>query len=71
MMKGGTSQDLTSFYFHNSWFYVAIMRQNVNFPIGPVLYLACQNTERMYKVTLIVNKVHMVYCFKRAESHGE
>ena len=35
-MKGGTSQNLTSFYFHNSWFYWEIMNQNVNFPIEPV-----------------------------------
>ena len=61
MMKGGTSQDLFSFYLHNSWIYVEIMTQNVNFPIGLVQYLACQNTQRMHKVTLIVNKAHMVY----------
>ena len=50
-----------SFYFHNSWIYVEIMTQNVNFPIWPVQYLACQTSQRMCKVTLIVNKVHMVY----------
>jgi hypothetical protein len=55
-MKGGTSQN-----FHNSWIYVESMTQNVNFPIGSVQYIACQNTQRMHKVTLIVNKVHMVY----------
>ena len=60
-MKGGTSQNLPSFYFDNSWIYVEIVTQYVNFPIAPVQYLAYQNTERMYKVTLIVNKVHMVY----------
>ena len=38
-MKGGTSQNLSSFYFHNSWIYVEIMTQNVNFPIWPVQYL--------------------------------
>ena len=34
----GTSQNLSSFYFHNSWMYVEIMTQNVNFHIhvGPV-----------------------------------
>ena len=61
MMKGGTSQNLTSFYFRNSWIYVETMTQTVNLPIGPVQYCACQNTQRMYKVTLIVNRVHMVY----------
>ena len=45
-------------YLNNSWFYVA---QNANFPKGPVQYLACQNTQRMYKITLIVSKVHIVY----------
>ena len=38
-----------------------IMTQNVNFPIWPVQYLACQTSQRMYKVTLVVNKGHMVY----------
>ena len=33
MMKGGTSQNLWSFYFHNCWIYVEIMTQNVNFLI--------------------------------------
>ena len=60
MMKGGTSQNLSNFYFHNSWIYVEIMTRNVNFPIGPVHYLACQTSQGMYKVALIVNKVHMV-----------
>ena len=63
MVKGGTSQNLSSFYFHNSWIDVEIMSQNVNLPIWLVQYLACQNTQRMYKVTLIDNKVHMVYLF--------
>ena len=71
MMKGGTSQNLSSSYFHNSCIYVEIMgkltfcviimTQNVNFPIGP----ACQNTQRMHKATLIVSKVHMVYCIQK------
>ena len=63
MMKGGTSQNLSSFYFHNSWIYVEIMTQNVNFLIKwwPVQYLDCRNTQRMYKVTLVVKKVHIVY----------
>ena len=39
MIRGGTSQNLSSFYFHNSRIYVEIMTQNVNFPIGPVLLL--------------------------------
>ena len=38
-----------------------IMTQNVNFPIRPVQYLACQTSQGMYEVTLIVNKGHMVY----------
>ena len=62
-MKGGTSQNLSSFYFHNSWIYVEIMTQNVNFPIWPVQYLACQKSQSMYKVTLIVNKGHKVYTY--------
>ena len=33
MMKEGTSQNLSNFYFHNYWIYVEIMTQNVNFPI--------------------------------------
>ena len=37
------------------------MTQNVNFSIWPVQYLACQNTQIRYKVTLIVSRVHMVY----------
>ena len=28
-MKGGTSQNLSSFYFHNSWIYVEIMTLQV------------------------------------------
>ena len=60
MMKGGTSQNLSSFYSHNYWVYVEIITQNVNSPRGPVKYLACQNTQRMHKVTLIVNKVRIV-----------
>ena len=36
MVKGHTSRNLTSVYFHNFWFYVEIMTQHVNFPIGPV-----------------------------------
>ena len=63
MMKGGTSQTISSFYFRNSWIYVEIITQNVNFPIGQVQYLACQNPHIMYKVTLIVNKFHMVYTY--------
>ena len=57
-MKGGTSQNLSSFYFHNSWIYVEIMTQNVNFPIGPVHYLACQNTQRMHKVHMGYSNTH-------------
>ena len=59
----GTSQNLSSFHSHSSWIYMEIMTQNVNFPIWPVQYFACQNTQRMYKVTLIVNKVHTVKTF--------
>ena len=53
----------SSFYFHNSWIYVEIMPQNVNFPILSVQYVTCQNTQStcIYKVTLIVHKAHMVY----------
>ena len=40
-MKGGTSQNLSSFYFHNSCFYVEIMTQKYS---------------RTYKVTLIVKQ---------------
>ena len=57
----GTSQNLSSFYFHNCWIFVEVMTQNVNFHIWPVQYLACQKDQRMYKDALIVNKVHMVY----------
>ena len=32
-MKEGTSQNLSSFYFHHYWIYVEIMTQNVNFLI--------------------------------------
>ena len=44
------------------------MRQNVNFPIGPVqyMYLACQTSQRMYKVTLFVNEIvdyHFFFLF--------
>ena len=56
-----TSQNLSGFYFHNSWIYVETMTQNVNFSIWPVQYLACQTSQRMYKVKLIVNKVHIVF----------
>ena len=31
MIKGGTSQNLSSFYFHNSCIYVETMTQNFNF----------------------------------------
>ena len=58
--KGGTSLNLSSFYFNNSWIYVEVMTPNVNFPIWPVQYLACQTSQRMCKVTLIENRVHMV-----------
>ena len=33
-MKGGTSENLSSFYFHNSWIFVEVMTQNLNFPIN-------------------------------------
>ena len=33
--KGNISK-LDQLLLHNSWFYVEIMTQNVNFPIGPV-----------------------------------
>ena len=52
MMKGGTSRNFSSFYFHNFWINVEIMTQNVIVPIRPVQYLACQNTQRMHRVTL-------------------
>ena len=32
MMKGGTSQNLSRFYFNNSLICVQIVTQNVNFP---------------------------------------
>ena len=52
----GTSENFSSFYFHNSRIYVEIMKQNVLFTIGPVPYLSCHKIQRMHKVTLIVDK---------------
>ena len=61
MIKGAHLKTCPAFTFITLGFFVEILTQNVTFPKGPVLYLACQNTLRMYKVTLIINKVHMVY----------
>ena len=72
MMKGGTSQNLSSFYLHNSWIYVEIVTQMSTFPYNlcSIDFWAC-HTQRMYKVTLIVNKDHMVYshisCYHNCE----
>ena len=59
LWKGGTSQKVSSFYFHNSWIYVEIMTQMSTFPFWPVQYLACQKIQRMYKVILTLN-----YCYR-------
>ena len=57
-------QDKSSFFF--IFFFTSTLStqhyvQNKNFSIRPVQYLACQNTQRMYKVPLIVTTVQMVY----------
>ena len=57
-----------SFYFHYSWFYVEITTQNVNFPIGPVQYTACQNTQRETKMCFLFTMINtwsrrlLVFC---------
>ena len=50
--------------------YVETTTQNVNFPLWPEQYLACQKIQRMCKVTLIVNKVHMVYTVWNLKTNG-
>ena len=57
-------KNLSSFYFHNSWIYVEIMTQNVNFTIWSMQCIACQTSQKMYTKTLTVNKGHMVYINK-------
>ena len=61
MMKGGTSQNLTSCYFHKSWFYVEIMTQNVNLPIGPGIVLCLPIYWKNVQGPPIIKNVHMVY----------
>ncbi len=56
----GTSQDLVSCCFYNSWIYVEIITQNDKLQVQ---YLACRKGPGMYEVTLWENKVSLVYMY--------
>ena len=60
-LKGAHLKTCPAFTFITLVFMWKLWHKISTFTKWPMRYLACQNSQRMYKVTLIVNKGHMVY----------